>query len=449
MDLSRRNFLLLTGGATCAVASGCATNPVTGRKQLMFISEQNEIAMDQKWAPHQFSADYGAVQNSGINQYVSGIGMRMAKMTHRPQMPYNFRVLNTVVVNGYTFPAGSVGLARGLMISMDNEAELAAVLGHELAHVNHRHSSSRQTKGLLAAGAVIAMAAYLEYEESEYTELSAGLGAIGANLLLSRYSREHEREADSTGTRYMVSSAYPAQGMSELMEVFLRLKRKEPSVVDLLFATHPLSKERYRVARERAKTVYPQSSEFKRGRERYMDNIASLRAMEGVIRKLQDGEAFMRKGKYDEAEDSFKAALKQEPDDYAGLMLMAKCQIAKEQYKNAVRFSVLARQSYPGEPQAHHISGIANLNSGEYSEAFQQFSEYERLLPGNDNTMFYKGLSLEKQGRRKMAAQEYTRYCRNQTSGEKYEYAMDRLRQWGYVKADQAQGPARKNGGVR
>ncbi len=440
MDLTRRNFLLLTGGASCALASGCATNPVTGRKQLMFVSEQNEIALDQKWAPHQFSADYGAVQNSDINEYISGIGNRMAKLTHRPQMPYNFRVLNTVVVNGYTFPAGSVGLARGLMIAMENEAQLAAVIGHELAHVNHRHSSSRQTKGLLASGAVIALAAYLEHEESEYTQLSAGLGAIGANLLLSRYSREHERQADSTGMQYAVKSGYPAQGMSELMEVFMRLKQKEPSVVELLFATHPLSEERYRTAQKRAKTVYSGSSEFSSGRERYMDNIAGLRAKADAIRKLQDGEALMRKSKYTEAEEAFKEALEKEPDDYAGLMLMAKCQISKEQYVKAVRFSDLARQTYPGEPQAHHISGIANLKAGKYSEAFQQFSQYERLLPGNDNTIFYKGLSLEKEGRRKKAAQEYIRYCRNQTSGEQYEYAMGRLRQWGYVKANQTDG---------
>ncbi len=449
MDFSRREFLFLAGGTTCAVATGCATNPVTGRKQLMFVSEQNEIALDQKWSPHQFSADYGAVQDGDINAYVSGIGQRMAKLTHRPQMPYNFRVLNTVVVNGYTFPAGSVGLARGLMIAMDNEAELAAVIGHELAHVNHRHSSSRQTKGLLATGAVIALAAYLEHEESEYAELSAGLGAIGANLLLSRYSREHERQADQTGMQYAVKANYPASGMFELMEVFMRLNRNEPSVVELLFATHPLSKERYRTARDRSESVYGNSVEFDKGRERYMDNIAGLRAKTAAIKKLQQGEALVRKSKYADAEEAFRTALKNEPDDYAGLLLMAKCQIAKEQYREAIRFSDLAGQAYPGEPQAHHISGLANLKAQKYSEAFQQFSRYERLLPGNDNTIFYKGLSLEKMQRRKMAAHEYLRYCKNRNSGKQYNYAIGRLREWGYVKTDQTDRARQQNGGTK
>ena len=125
--MNRRVFLGIgaTAGAAAVVGSvtGCATNPVTGESQLMFMSEGQELSIDRQQSPHQFSLDYGAFADAKTNRYVSEIGQSMGGLTHRPQMPYNYRVLNAVVVNGYTFPAGSIGLARGLMLEMENEAQ--------------------------------------------------------------------------------------------------------------------------------------------------------------------------------------------------------------------------------------------------------------------------------------------------------------------------------------
>jgi predicted Zn-dependent protease len=141
--ISRRDFVGLVGAS--ALVAGCATNPVTGKSQLMLVSESQEISWDKESAAHQFSAHYGATQDKQLNEYVISVGSSMVPGCHRPNMPYNFRVVNSPVVNGYTFPAGSMALARGLMLEMESEAQLAAVLGHEIGHVCARHTGSRMS----------------------------------------------------------------------------------------------------------------------------------------------------------------------------------------------------------------------------------------------------------------------------------------------------------------
>jgi len=111
--------------------SGCATSPVTGKSILVGMSEAQEVQTDAQVAPHQFSQDLGAIQDEAVNRYIAGIGQRMGVLTHRPQMPYSYRVLNANYVNAYTFPGGAMGVTRGILADLDDEAQLAALLGHE------------------------------------------------------------------------------------------------------------------------------------------------------------------------------------------------------------------------------------------------------------------------------------------------------------------------------
>ncbi|MGD9369513.1 MAG: M48 family metalloprotease, partial [Desulfobacteraceae bacterium] len=148
--LTRRQFLYLSSMSAAGWLVACATNPVTGKSQFMLVSEQQEIDLDKRNSPHQFSTDYGAVQDSNLNAYVSQTGRRLAGLSHRPQMPYSFRVVNANYVNAYAFPGGSIAVTRGIMLKMRNEGELAALLGHELGHVNARHTAEIQSKAQVA-----------------------------------------------------------------------------------------------------------------------------------------------------------------------------------------------------------------------------------------------------------------------------------------------------------
>jgi predicted Zn-dependent protease len=430
MQMTRRDFIWVSAATSGAVVTGCATNPATGERQLMFMSEAEEIALDRKWAPHQFSSDYGAVQDAELNGYLAEVGGGMAKLTHRKHMPYSFRAVNSVAVNGYTMPAGSIALARGLLIEMEDEAEFAAVLGHELGHVNARHAGERMSKQMLTSLFVAGLAAYVGTQWEEYSELAAGLGGVGAGLLLARYSRDDEREADSLGMEYVVRSGLNPGGMVSLQDKFRKLRKRKPGAVDLLFSTHPMNDERYHTAMALARGKYGHAAGLDRNRERFMDRTSTLRKMAGAIEEMQKGEKAMRMKKHGEAESHFRSALDKAPDDYAGLLMTAKCLLSQDRGEEARKFVDRAKTVYPGEPQADHISGMLNMRARRFTQSLADFESYERRLPGNSNTVFYKGFCYEGMGRKREAAAQYAQYARAQPSGEFAPYARERLAVW-------------------
>ncbi len=427
--LTRRQFLALSAGSAATLATGCATNPVTGRRQLMFLSESMEINLDRRWAPHQFSADYGPAQDEALNRYLAELCAQMAQHTHRPHMPYSARVVNSPVVNAYTFPGGSMGYARGLLLALNSEAELAAVMGHEMGHVSARHAGARQTTGLVAQMLVAGVSVYMEIEHRDYAFLAAGLGALGAYALLSRYSRDNEREADKLGMEYAVLSGYRPHGMVEVMDVFRSLSKRRPGPIEILFATHPMSEERYdRAARRTGR--YRHAFDQKEGRERYQDRIAGLRKIAPAIEALQDGQTALRNKKPEQADTAFRIALGHAPQDYAALTMMAKGQLAMKRHKEALRYALEARAAYPQEPQAWHVSGLARVHTRQFEAALADFSDYEKTLPGNPNTIFYRGYCLDKMDRREPAAEEYARYLRAAPNGEFSAWTRGRLEEW-------------------
>ena len=157
--MTRREFMWLSSLAAAGLMTGCATNPVTGESQLMLVSEDQEVQIDRQYSPYQFSADYGTTQDKKLNDYIDRTGKKIAARSHRTHMPYNFQVVNANYVNAYAFPGGSIACTRGILLSLDNEAELAALLGHELGHVNARHTAEQMSKGMLTQAVVGGLAA--------------------------------------------------------------------------------------------------------------------------------------------------------------------------------------------------------------------------------------------------------------------------------------------------
>lgn len=431
--MSRRQFLYLSSMSAAGWLVGCATNPVTGENQLMLVSEKQEIQMDKQNAPHQFSADYGTVQDKKLNDYVSKTSHRLAALTHRPQMPYSFRVVNANYVNAYAFPGGSIATTRGIMLKMRNEGELAALMGHELGHVNARHTAQRMSKSQVTNLLVVGLAAYAG-SKSDYGPIVAQLGMLGSGILLARYSRDNERQADGLGMDYMVKGGYGPDGMVGLMDILNNLSKGKHSAAQLLFSTHPMSSERYSTAVNTAKTTYAGAKRNPLYSERYMDNIASLRRIRGAIENMQKGETAMGKEKYADAQELFDKALKQAPRDYAGLVLMAKCQLAQKKTDAAERYLKTAQQVYPQEGQALYMDGYIKLKNKKYDTALAKLNAYDKMLPGNPTTTFFKGIAYEGKGIRKSAAANYEQYLQAVKQGNNAKYAYGRLVEWGYIK---------------
>ena len=119
--------------------NSCATNPVTGKKQVVLMSESQEIAMGKEADP-QIIAQYGLYENKALQDFITEKGKQMAAISHRPGLDYQFRILDSDIINAFAVPGGYVYFTRGIMAHFNNEAEFAGVLGHEIGHIAARHS---------------------------------------------------------------------------------------------------------------------------------------------------------------------------------------------------------------------------------------------------------------------------------------------------------------------
>ena len=425
---SRRQFICLSGMAGAGLIAGCAVHPVTGRRELMLITEAQEIELDRQNSPHQISADYGTTPDKALSDYVSRVGQGVAQTTHRPHMPYSFHTLNAPYVNAYAFPGGTIGITRGILLDLDNEAELASLIGHEAGHVSARHTGQRMTRSLLAGVVLAGVGALAD------SDLVAGLGGIGAGALLAGYSRNQEREADSLGLEYMARADYSPEGFVGLMSMLNEMSDKNESAMAVLFSTHPMSSERYHTALNEVSTRY-ETRRLNRPiyRERYMDSIAGLRRIAPAIKAMQDGDEEMMKRNPQRAREHYRRSLNSASRDYAGNLKMAKCQMALQNNREALTYARNAGSAYPEEPQAKHITGMAHLRLNNFDQALEQFNAYEKSLPGNPNTTFFQGLSSEGMGRRKQAAGKYFDYLQLVNQGDYARHAYSRLQQWGYI----------------
>ena len=430
--ITRRQALWLLGAGAAAGLSGCATSPVTGETILVGMSEAQEKQTDAQVAPHQFSQDLGAIQDEAVNRYVAGIGQRMGTLTHRPQMPYSYRVLNANYVNAYTFPGGAMGVTRGILADLDDEAQLAALLGHELGHVNARHAAQRQGQNLVAQAALAGL--NVAAQSSDWGGLMSMGGQIGASALLAGYSREHEREADALGQEYLVKAGYPATGMVRLHQLLVAEEKSAPSLLQTMFSTHPMSSERMQAAQAAADARYRISNSLDARRERFMDSTASLRRIRPTIDACKDGETAMAARQYPKAQAEFQTALARTPRDYASNLRMAQCLQAQGQTAKAVDYADNAREIYPQEAQAYKLAGVLALQQRDAGRAYQNLDRFDRLVPGDAGITFLKGISLEGMGNRQAAAQHYAAYLRQSQQGNAAQYSYNRLKAWGMVK---------------
>jgi len=429
-SMTRRQFIWLSSLAGAGLITGCATNPVTGQKQLMLVSEDQEIQIDKQYSPYQFSADYGTSQDKKLNDYVDRTGKKMAAGSHRTQMPYNFRVVNANYVNAYAFPGGSIACTRGILLALDNEAELAALLGHELGHVNARHTAEQMSKGMLTQAVVGGLAVAAGTQGAVYGNMASQLGQVGAGALLASYSRDNERQADSLGMEYMVASGYSSDGMVGLMDMLQSMGKHKPGTIELMFSTHPMSEERYQTAVQTAETKYRAAKKNPLYRERYMDHTASLRAQKDAIDLMQQAEQELAKKNFAAADPHLRNALKKAPDDYTALVMMAKSQLLQKQWAVGRQYAEMAQQAYPQEAQAYHLSGFAKVQLKDFDGALAEFKRYDEVLAGNPNTLFFKGYCYEGMKQYPAAGQEYKRYLQVVNQGDYAGHAYKRLREW-------------------
>jgi predicted Zn-dependent protease len=219
--------------------ASCAVNPVTGERELSLYSEQDEIAIG-KQTDVQIKNQYGIYNDPALNDYVARVGASLGPHTHRSHLEYHFSVLDSPVVNAFAVPGGYVYVTRGILALMRSEAELAVVLGHELGHVNARHSIHRMSEQALF-GLGLAVGSSLNKTVADI----AGIAGVGIQLLFLKYSRDDERQADQLGVEYSRKGGY---NPGEMIDFFASLEKMgdlsgRHSIPGFL-STHPLTSER-------------------------------------------------------------------------------------------------------------------------------------------------------------------------------------------------------------
>jgi beta-barrel assembly-enhancing protease len=381
-----------------AALTGCATNPVTGRKEIQMVSEGQEIQLGQQYyAPSRQSQGGDYVTDPRVTAYVQQVGNRLAAVADR-KLPYEFVVLNSGELNAWALPGGKIAINRGLLLELQNEAELAAVLSHEIVHAAARHGAQQMEKGqLMQIGAAVASIGAAVYGGSELGQVVGQGAAVGAQMLQAKYGRDDELESDSYGMKYMKLAGYDLQAAVSLQELFVRKYSagKEQDWMTGLFASHPPSPERVAANRRTMAQMGGPGGDL--GKDRYDSAMAALKRAAPAYEKHQQALAAANKGDYSTARRLANEAVKLEPRESRFHGLLGDLALAEKNPRAALPYFQKAGQLDPGYFKPIVQTGIAQYQLGNRAAAEPLLKRSMDLLPTAPGA-YYLGRAHEDRG---------------------------------------------------
>ena len=432
--IRRHPFKIIVLMLLAGFITGCGTNPVTGKSELQFVSERQEVDIGKEnYIPSQQSQGGTYTVDKALSNYVNAVGQKLAKVSDRPNLPYEFVVLNNSVPNAWALPGGKIAINRGLLLHLNNEAELAAVISHEIVHAAARHGAKSMERGMLLNVGIVGLG--VAAGDTDNAELIVGAAALGSQLISQKYGRDAELEADQYGIKYMVKAGYDPAAAIKLQETFVALSNnKKSNWLDGLFASHPPSQERVdankkTAAKFKAKGVLngenyqKQIAHLKKTKPAYdkydqakvalkelnsnkaiklVDEAIALESKEGLFYALK-GDIAYGKEQYQDAETAFSKAIQLNPDFF---LFYLERGMTHEKLKNPIKAKQDLKKSIdllPTAPAYYSLGNIAveekNVSDAKsfYKQAASSKSEigkksaaaYTRLdLPANPTNYF-------------------------------------------------------------
>ena len=255
--------------------SSCARNPVTGKQQIMLLTEEQEIAIGEQTKASAI-AQYGIYQDEKLQTFLQEHGKELIGASHRPDLKWEFYVMDSPVINAFAAPGGFVFFTRGILAYFNNEAQFIGVLGHEAGHVTARHSASQISKQQLTQVGLIAGMVI----SPQLARMGDVLGQ-GAQLLFLKFSRDDESQADLLGVEYSTRLGYDAHEMAEFFNTLHRQSNGSGNAVPSFFSTHPDPGDRnvrvHQLADDWQRKLNKNEAELKVNRDSY------LRLIDGIV----------------------------------------------------------------------------------------------------------------------------------------------------------------------
>lgn len=254
------------------IISSCSRNPVTGKNEFMLMSESQEINMGKSYDP-QVTATYGIYEDEKLQAFITQKGKEMAAISHRPHLPYEFKIVDSPVVNAFAVPGGYVYFTRGIMAHFNNEAEFAGVLGHEIGHITARHSAKQYSNQML--GQVLFIGGLIVSEDFRNF---ADVASQGMGLLFLKFGRDNESESDRLGVDYSSEIGYDAKEMADFFNTLKRMRDDSGQTIPTFLSTHPDPADRFNKVNQMAdhKQAEDPSKQYKVNRDSYLKMIDGI-----------------------------------------------------------------------------------------------------------------------------------------------------------------------------
>jgi predicted Zn-dependent protease len=371
-------FWILSALTLPVLLTGCTTNPVTGRKEFRLVPESYEINLGStNYARYQQAQGGEYVTHPEVTAYVQRVGDKLIQHADRQQLPYEFVVLNNDVPNAWALPGGKIAVNRGLLTELRSEAELAAVLGHEIVHAAARHGAKSMERGIIIQAGVIGLG--LAVQDSDYRDIIVGAAGLTGGLINLKYGRHAELESDKYGIKYMVAAGYDPHAAVELQETFVRLSEgKSSNWLTGLFSSHPPSPERVEKNKITA-SDYPPGGY--RGEEEYQRMIAPLKKGKKAYEKAGQGYQALNAGNSAQALAFARQALALEPNESHFHGLAAKALAQQGNHRAAMSELDQALQKNPKYYEFYLQKGMIEGARGNTLAAKYNFTRSAQLLP--------------------------------------------------------------------
>ncbi len=413
-------YLLL---AAMLGVNGCSINPVTGERELSLLSTAEQIAIGEaQYLPSRQMQGGDFVADPELTAYVAGVGDRLARESDLP-LPYEFVVLNSSVPNAWALPGGKIAVNRGLLLELDSEAELAAVLGHEIVHAAAGHGAQAMQRSMILQGVLLATT--VAAQNSDYSDLAIGAAGLGAQLLGQRYSRNAELEADGYGLVYLAAAGYDPQAAVTLQETFVRLSEGESGGwLAGLFASHPPSQERVDRNRATAASIPPGGV---LEREQYLAATSALRRSQPAYEAYDEGRTALVEDRMADAVRLANEAVELVPQEALFHALLGDIDVRRNRLTAAVQHYADAIALDSQFFYHHSQKGLAHQALNQRDSAQTHLEASVSLLPTAD-AHYALGMLAETRGDLDTALEHYAIAAESRSpAGQAAEAAMVRL----------------------